>query len=191
MHWQLLKTSLYSCRNWNSWWKKKSTRTSLTFLLACNVSDVSGKEDLWSIKRDFQIFIRCHICLAEQKHFPYSSCAERRALSHTKQIFSSLSRSEKNTAAEDNIKIFSIHPVLPVLSWFPFIGRHPCVALYTIFQPEPMHLFSLEISEMLKKCLVDILGDSRKTSSAVRIAQRQNRTDNKIKESWLVYWRDF
>lgn len=62
----------------------------------------------------------------------------------------------------------------PILSIFPFAGVHPSVKLYAIFRFEPMHVLSLGVSNMIKECLVNILGDASKSICELEIAQNKD-----------------
>lgn len=73
-----------------------------------------------------------------------------------------------------------MHLILLVLCSFPFNGIHACAELNKIFRLKPMHVFLLGISEMLKECLVEMLGDSQRTSSVMKNFQVQNRTYHQI-----------
>lgn len=78
-----------------------------------------------------------------------------------------------------------MQPSLPVFSLFQLIGIQSCIELYTIFGKKPRHAFNFRISGGLQECLVDKLGDFRRTSSAMKAALTHNCTLKRMQKAVL------
>lgn len=62
----------------------------------------------------------------------------------------------------------SIHLVMLVLSRFLFAAIHSPVDIYSLFGLNPMHVFFHRSRKVLRECLVTMLGDAKRTTSAMK-----------------------
>lgn len=83
------------------------------------------------------------------------------------------------------VKSLLMHAMPPLVSSCTFVEIHPGIELYSILCPKPMLVFSLGIYEMLKKCLIEILGDSTKISSEICKSIKQNESCKQIEKQVL------
>lgn len=74
-----------------------------------------------------------------------------------------------DTDVLSNIASRSINPNMHVLSSFIYVGIYHFVDMYSIFDFDPMHVLSPGISELLKKCVVAMLGDSQRRTSVMKM----------------------
>lgn len=79
----------------------------------------------------------------------------------------------------------------PVLSNFVMVGITPCMDVYAIFRYEPMHDFSLGITNMMKECYINMLGCWTKTSSALVMTSRVPSSFLAIKRTVLARLNGF
>lgn len=74
------------------------------------------------------------------------------------------------------LNVFLMHPIPHALCSFLFLVVHSSVDINALFRPERMHVFSFGISEELKECLIVMLVDSKRTSSAINDSQTENKS---------------
>lgn len=84
---------------------------------------------------------------------------------------------------------FSMIRLPPVLSKFPWAGIESCSDILGIFRFEPMHVSSLEISRLLKVCLINFLdlGDTDRRSQALPKKNGYSKTIKKTRNVFLQY----
>lgn len=103
------------------------------------VADLPESKDLLSVKRINWTFMPCLICETNRKGLAGVTTAQRWCWSKRKAAF----ERTQNTIEGIREKLWvleemSMHPVKPILVWFPFVGIHPSVNIYAILYFEPM-----------------------------------------------------
>lgn len=80
------------------------------------------------------------------------------------------SSGEHNTQMVEKISHKSVVSIPPVLLKFLFVGIEPVFNFYNLFKFEPMHLFSLGISKILKVCAISMLTDESRSPTSILYA---------------------
>lgn len=74
-------------------------------------------------------------------------------------------------------------PVVSALSKLPIVSIHLCVAVYPIFQFEPVYCISLVVERTLKKYIVFMFGDKNRTNSSKECANRNEKYFRAVKKT--------
>ena len=85
----------------------------------------------------------------------------------------------------------SIHPLIPVLSDFPFVGATSYLDIYALFSVEPMHVFHLGVSRLLKEVAAERLRSTELTTTNYRTVYRTTRTFSSIRNAILRHVNRF
>lgn len=91
----------------------------------------------------------------------------------------------KNESVLNIFKTRSMRPISPVLMGFPMVCVHYSVDVYRTFRSDPMNLFSLAMSRLLKECTSIMLGDESMCTSAMMTGTGSSRTFKQVGESGL------
>lgn len=70
--------------------------------------------------------------------------------------------------------MISVHAVPPVHHTFQFVGIHFCVDLNSMFRPVGMHIFFYGYKNTLRECLIEMIVDSERASSAIKDSQKKS-----------------
>lgn len=79
----------------------------------------------------------------------------------------------------------SMLSILSVLSKFRIVENHPSVDMYVILPFEPIHCISLGLGKMSKECIILMLDDKSRLSSAIRCANGKMRPFKYIQRAVL------
>lgn len=149
-------------------------------LLASYVADIPEPEDLLSMKRGSQTAFPCHGSPVKKGQLPQFTKERRRTLQETKSLINRYCRTVNKKCFSDVTQL-SFHPVMPMISTFPFLSIHSSVDIYSLFDFDPMNVLSFGVSWLLKKCLFAMLGDAERTTSAINTKSGSFRSLKSIK----------
>ncbi|MEM9680054.1 MAG: hypothetical protein AAF901_06990 [Bacteroidota bacterium] len=130
------------------------------FLLGEHCGDIPECKDMLGIKYSHVTAKPCFRCCVPSGQLKLYQQNDHRSLEMTEQIFREYESKKERHGRTVAIKVMddeSMVPVRPALSDFPFVGITPVLDIYNIYSVEPMHLFHLGISKMLKICATDRL----------------------------------
>lgn len=139
-------------------------RLRLHFMMASYVADLPETEDLLSLKRGSATQSPCHRCMVQKHDLADMRCGTPRSLCEAMQL---LDGSQNVSEKDEVLAQRSMLPIPPILHTFPHIGLHPCVDIYRVFRCEPMHVFSLGLSPLLKECMCSMLKDENRVTKAM------------------------
>lgn len=163
----------------------------LHFALCSYCADIPEQKDLLCVKHSNRTPKPCPRCHVGREDLARAFDTDRRTLKETRMILNKVL--EYNTmsqqmwdrvpaharrlkdSARDLLKDNSIEPELPVLSDFPFVGCSTKLDIYSIFGTEPMHVFHLGISKMLKQCACDMLKSEDRTTDRMKVTRAGSR----------------
>ena len=146
-------------------------------------SDIPEAKDMTLVKHGQLTLQPCHRCHIFNTRLNSTSSARPRTLLFTRKclhfrqkglLLSSRSRDEglpsakrQKTIAHLSTDLFSQLAGLPIFSGSPLFSGHDIVNPYQMFTVDPLHVFHLGISKMLKNSLYDYLKDKDRQSKTL------------------------
>lgn len=137
-------------------------------LPSSSVGDLSKSKDLLSVMRGYDTSFPCQECIAK-KNFQCYTMGGRQTYEKYKMFFRcrTLDTVSPNLLLKSYLNNVSLGlPFTPAK--ITFTGVKSWVEVCLIFCIEPMHLFSLAISRMLKMCIWILYEDLNRTCSAIK-----------------------
>lgn len=136
-------------------------------LVSSYIADLPEAEDMTGIKRGGSTSFPCHRCMVPKESMNKKNTNfPKRNIKTAMQLMNEIRDGVPNVV--DKFNNLSMHPLVPVLSDFPFSGIDPCVDTYAIFTVGPMHTCWLGISKTLKECATVRLEDRTLSSNAIK-----------------------
>ena len=173
----------------------------LHLVLGSYIADIPEQKDMLGVRysnRTMQPCPRCHVPVQDMKH---SKIGDTRSVDETRNV---LSEFEALLSASDGIRVnrpaasralkdrakkklddISVQPIIPVLSQFPFVGATPYLDIYGLFSVEPMHVFHLGVSRMIKDAATDRLRCNELRTDHYRTVDRRMRSFPSIRPAIL------
>lgn len=134
-------------------------------LLTSYIADIPEHKELPSVQRDTKFSSLCHNSLIKTASFNSDWTKILRNLAESCALLKEANKG--SLLPQQTIAEYSMHFIPPVSLQFQLLGVHPSVSIYAIFRFKLMHRFVLELSKMLKECLVNSLSDSNRTTVAI------------------------
>lgn len=119
------------------------------------------------MNRGSQTIKTCHLYIVQKEFVSLSTNSGQRSLNHSKHIIEKMPTPKLRHEAEVELRAFSKILFLSIRKYFRLVVIHPCVVLYAIFRPEPMHVFFLGIAKLIKNCPMDMLGNTESVLNTI------------------------
>lgn len=145
---------------WHSCSDKIQCQNLDTMVLPFCVFDVPGAGEILGTKRGNKTPPLCHWCFVGSECF-LEEATQNQTMRHSNCVLSAFGCSRIDKAIALRSKL-SMHSTASTFANFSFFGIHLSVDTYANWDFDPMHILSLGISQLLKKCLWGHLVDGKK-----------------------------
>ena len=158
--------------------------------IGINSADIVGSKDMLGLKQGNRVSMPCHRCKVSSDNMPYYGEWEDRNGKDTRVNLFEYFYAENAKADEQlsydqiqemkrkmsvQLNELSQHPMYPAFHDFPYTNFVPVLDLYRTHSIDPMHVFHIGISKLLKLLLCMLLKETTDTTEAVRTADNKPR----------------